>query len=210
MSGAGRAGSGGDRAGSRGRAVAAAVVVLVLVLGVLTIVLFVRPASDDAAAIAAAGPVDAVLVLGGSPGDRYDAAVELVPALPPPAPALVLAVQYAAPVLTCGTAPELPDVALTCFSPEPATTSGEAVWLGREAASEGWEHVVVTTSDYHLTRSRLLVERCVAALSPGTEVRYLSAPGDDRPLRRAWRVATEWPSLLGTPWDHHPDCRAPD
>lgn len=173
---------------------------------VVTLALFVSPAADDPASIRAAGPVDAVVVLGGSPDDRYDAAIALATTLPDPPPTIALAVQYDAPVLVCGSTPELPDAALECFSPEPATTSGEAVWIAREAQRQGWRRVVVATSDYHVTRARVLVERCVGAISPATDVRYLVADTDATSLRGLWRIATEWPSLLGTPWDHRPDC----
>jgi uncharacterized SAM-binding protein YcdF (DUF218 family) len=184
-----------------------AAIVLAVLVAVTTPLLFVWPAVDDPPAIRDGGPVDAVVVLGGSPQERFPAAVDLTATLPEPPPTLVLSVQYAAPVVECGRLPSLPRVALTCFSPEPATTSGEALWLARTAGERGWDRVVVTTSDYHVTRSRMLVERCIEALGVDTEVLYHAAPTDTSSLRGAWRIATEWPSLLATPWDHQEPCR---
>ena len=193
--------------GSGPSGVTALLVAVVVVLLALTPFLFVVPASDDPGAIRTEGPVDAVVVLGGSPTARLDAATQLVQVLPDPPPTLVLAVQYPAPILDCGTVPGLTELPVACFSPEPATTSGEAVWIADEAAAQDWGRLVVVTSDYHVTRARVLVERCVARLSPATEVRYVTADTRIMSPRGIWSVATEWPSLLGTPWDHQPACR---
>lgn len=195
----------GERS-TRWRLLAVLVGVPLVALAVLTPVLFVLPAVDPPSSIRAAGPVDAVVVLGGGPDERLDAAVELTATLPEPLPTVALAVQYEDPVLRCGTVPTLPRAPLRCFSPEPATTSGEAEWIAQEAAAGGWDRVVVVTSDYHVTRTRILVERCIDALSPATSVGYVAADTDATSLRGAWRIATEWPSLLGTPWDHQPSC----
>lgn len=183
------------------------VVVVVAVFLALSVGLFVVPRSDDGPTIRAAGPVDAIVVLGGAPQQRYDAAVSLASTLPEPPPTMVLAVQYEAPVLACGTAPELPRTELRCFSPRPATTAGEAAWIGQQAAAEGWQRVVVVTSAYHVTRTRMLTDRCMGVVSPGTDLRIFAADDDETSLRGVWSIMTEWPSLLGTPWDHQPACR---
>ena len=195
------------RDSSRWAGWAGLVLVLVVAVLVATPLLFVLPASDDPVAIRAGGPVDAVVVLGGAPDVRLDAGIELVAGLPEPPPVLVLSVQYAEPLIECGTVPSLPRVGLECFPPDPTTTAGEALWIGRRSAEAGWERVVVVTSDTHVSRARLLVERCVDTLSPSTEVRYLAVDTQVATLRGAWSIVTEWPSLLGAPWDHRPACR---
>jgi uncharacterized SAM-binding protein YcdF (DUF218 family) len=50
-----------------------------------------------------------------------------------------------------------------CFRPDPYSTRGEARAVARMAAVRGWRSVVVVTSTYHVTRARLLFDRCVDA-----------------------------------------------
>ena len=50
-----------------------------------------------------------------------------------------------------------------CFRPDPYSTRGEARAVARMAAARGWRSVVVVTSTYHVTRARLLFDRCVDA-----------------------------------------------
>lgn len=169
-----------------------------------SIPLFVLPRVAEGGELRSA-PVDAVVVLGGSP-ERLPAAIDLLPSLPEPPPQLHLTVPYDPPLLACGAVPGLPRVEATCFTPEEFTTSGEALYVGQQAAERGWERVVVVTSDFHVTRSRALVDRCVEALSPGTEVLWVASDTDNASLHGAWAIATEWPSLLATPWDHQPAC----
>lgn len=52
---------------------------------------------------------------------------------------------------------------VVCFRPKPYSTRGEARALARVAAARGWHSVVVVTSTYHVTRARLLFDRCVDA-----------------------------------------------
>lgn len=65
-----------------------------------------------------------------------------------------------------------PAYQVICFRPDPATTRGEAEELGRLARSHGWHSVLVVTSKYHVSRARLIVQRCM----PGS-VRMLAAAG---------------------------------
>ena len=167
--------------------------------------LFVLPAVDEPEDVRAA-PVDAVLVLGGGDGERIATATSLLGRLPAPPPELVLAVQYPAPLLECGTLPAAPEVPVRCLVPEPRTTAGEAAVATTLAADEGWQRMVVVTSDYHVTRSRLLFTRCAERLAPDLRILWVAAETEPLTLRGVWRIATEWPSLLGTPWDHEPTC----
>jgi uncharacterized SAM-binding protein YcdF (DUF218 family) len=52
---------------------------------------------------------------------------------------------------------------VVCFRPSPYSTRGEARGVARMAAARGWRSVVVVTSTYHVTRARLLFDRCTAA-----------------------------------------------
>lgn len=182
-----------------------AILGLLLVLLLASFPLFVLPSVDEPEDVRAA-PVDAVVVLGGGQGERIATAEALLDRLPPPAPALLLSVPYGQPLVRCGTVPTAPDVTTRCFTPDPFTTSGEALVLAEAAAAEGWTRIVVVTSDFHVTRARILVTRCTERLAP--DLRVLWVAGDTEPLslRGAWQVATEWPSLLATPWDHQPAC----
>jgi uncharacterized SAM-binding protein YcdF (DUF218 family) len=47
-----------------------------------------------------------------------------------------------------------------CPNPDVGTTRGEARAIAAIAAREGWDHVVVVTSTYHVTRARVLLSRC--------------------------------------------------
>jgi uncharacterized SAM-binding protein YcdF (DUF218 family) len=47
-----------------------------------------------------------------------------------------------------------------CFRPEPYNTRGEARGVARLARRLGWDDVVIVTSRYHVTRARMVFERC--------------------------------------------------
>lgn len=49
---------------------------------------------------------------------------------------------------------------ITCVSPDPSTTQGEARNLGRVARERGWQSVTVISQRSHMTRARVLMERC--------------------------------------------------
>lgn len=176
-----------------------------LLLVLLSLPLFVLPAVDEPEDVRVE-PVDAVLVLGGGRGERVATGLALLDRLADPAPALLLSLPYEPPLLTCGTVPGHPDVAVTCLQPDPLTTSGEAADVTTLAAERGWGRLVVVTSDYHVTRSRALFSRCAEQLAPDLQLLWVAADTEPFSLRGAWSIATEWPSLLGTPWDHQPTC----
>jgi hypothetical protein len=57
--------------------------------------------------------------------------------------------------------------AVLCVTPSTIDTAGEARALGDLVESEGWNQVVVVTSDYHLSRAVLLDRSCTdAAIEP--------------------------------------------
>jgi len=51
-------------------------------------------------------------------------------------------------------------VSVTCFTPDPATTQGEAQQIRRLAAAQHWNTVIVVTSTYHVSRARMIIKRC--------------------------------------------------
>jgi uncharacterized SAM-binding protein YcdF (DUF218 family) len=53
-----------------------------------------------------------------------------------------------------------PGITVVCFRPNPATTRGEAQYVRTLAAQHQWHRIVVVTSTYHVSRARLLFERC--------------------------------------------------
>ena len=58
----------------------------------------------------------------------------------------------------CDTPPAA--VSVTCFTPDPATTQGEAQNIRRLAAARHWTTIIVVTSTYHVSRARLIISRC--------------------------------------------------
>jgi uncharacterized SAM-binding protein YcdF (DUF218 family) len=83
--------------------------------------------------------------------------------------ALQLADEHRAPVLVvsrgsdgygspCPARP--PGVQLICFEPDPATTRGEAEYVGQLAKRYDWTSVIVVTSRPQALRARILFERC--------------------------------------------------
>lgn len=61
---------------------------------------------------------------------------------------------------------------VVCFSPSPATTQGEAREIGRLVRTNHWTSIMVVTSRYHVSRARLIIDRCVQA-----KVLMVAAPG---------------------------------
>lgn len=182
------------------------VVVAGLVLLLVSLPLFVLPSVDEPEDVRAA-PADAVVVLGGGQGERIARALALVGRLPDPPPRLLLSVPYDEPLLSCGSAPGRPAVEVRCLVPDPLTTAGEAATITSLAAEQGWQRMVVVTSDYHVTRVRRLFTACVDQQAPSLEVLWVAGETEPLSFRGLWQIATEWPSLLATPWDHEPSCR---
>jgi uncharacterized SAM-binding protein YcdF (DUF218 family) len=132
-----------------GLAVALAVVLvplLVVATAVATLRLFVWPATDPVE------PADAVVVLAGGHGERLDRGLDLVHEGVAP----TLALSFGPPSLCDGGA----TFDVVCFTPSPETTRGEAEAIGELARAHGWSRIVLVTSTPHVTRARVLVDRC--------------------------------------------------
>ena len=54
------------------------------------------------------------------------------------------------------------DVEVMCFKPDPSTTQGEAMKLRELAQQRGWDTVTAVTFTQHVSRSRMILERCYA------------------------------------------------
>jgi uncharacterized SAM-binding protein YcdF (DUF218 family) len=158
------------------------VVLVILLLAVPVLLvgaslrLFVWPSTDQVE------PADAVVVLAGGDGERLDRGLELMSE--GVAPTLVLSF---GPDKLCTVEQPYPVV---CFAPSPENTRGEAEAIGRIAAEHGWTNLLLVTSTSHVTRARLLVERCFSGRLQMTDATpQTSAPG------WAFAIAHEWGGL---------------
>ncbi len=128
--------------------------------------------------------VDAILVLGPpNVDDRAQAAYALARARY--ASTVVVSVESERQLqLTSACRNKNPAYQVICFQPDPATTRGEAREIGRLAEKHGWKSIIVVTSKYHVSRARLIVDRCL----PGT-VLMVAAPGKPSATKWAYEFA---------------------
>ena len=134
--------------------VALGVALVAFVAATLRLVFF--PSEDDP------GRADAVIVLSGSKGERLDGALELV--RKGVAPVLVISGGFDPRQPTANRlcrARKGDGFRVVCFTPDPDSTRGEAQKVGRLAQKNGWKRVVLVTSRFHVTRARMLFDRCV-------------------------------------------------
>jgi uncharacterized SAM-binding protein YcdF (DUF218 family) len=155
----------------------AGVLVLLLVVGA-SLPLFVWPSTDSVQ------PADAVVVLAGGNGERLERGLELV--RDGIASTLVLSF---GPDDLCGSRQTFEVV---CFVPSPENTRGEAETVADLARDRGWSNVVVVTSTSHVTRARLLVERCYEG-----ELQVADATPDTGVPGWVLAIAHEWGGLAG-------------
>lgn len=132
---------------------------------------------------------DAVVLFVGGKGERLDTAVRLVEG--------GLADRLVIPNGTVSTWPQANKLCkgptsfkVYCPSPDPDTTRGEARAIARVAQQQGWRHIVMVTSTYHVTRARVLLTRCFHG-----SVDAVSADPGVAPGRYAARVTHEWAGL---------------
>ena len=118
---------------------------------------FVFPAQDHPES------ADAVVVFAGDlPGERINRAVQLMET----GVAKTLVISEGSRGWGHGTAVEQlcdsgsDEFKVICIVPDPDDTIGEAVIFSQVAASNEWDHVIVVTSDAHLTRASLWMARC--------------------------------------------------
>jgi uncharacterized SAM-binding protein YcdF (DUF218 family) len=161
----------------------ALVLAAVVVVG-LTFPLFVSPPTDEP------GRADAVVVFAGGDGERQEEGLRLV--REGVAPALVISdggLPGSRNARVCRERPA--GLRLYCLSPDPATTRGEARQFAELAEREGWESLVLVTSNYHVRRAGLLLDRCY-----GGQVRRVATPlFNDYRRETARQLAGEWLAL---------------
>ena len=161
-----------------------ALVVLVAAWLVATGVLFVWPREDTPRR------ADAIVVLSGARKSRLAKCLELIDA----GVARTL-------VISDGRAPGWTEgnrlcarrttfgLEVVCFRPRPYSTHGEAEEIAALARRRGWRELIVVTSRYHVTRSRLLFRRC-------TDASVDAAAAETSPLAIAMNLPFEWGKLL--------------
>jgi uncharacterized SAM-binding protein YcdF (DUF218 family) len=168
-----------------GRRLAVVLLIVVLIVVADIVRLFVWPPKGEVPV-----QVDSVALLSGGSGDRLPRALALVRR----GVADVL-------VIPNGTDPkwgaarrlctdEQP-FEVVCPTPRPDTTQGEALALDRLARQRKWDDMVVVTSRYHVSRARVLLERCVSA-----NVAVVASVPSDGPVRTLRHVLHEAVGLV--------------
>jgi uncharacterized SAM-binding protein YcdF (DUF218 family) len=162
----------------------ALVLAAAVVLAGLTYRLFVFPATDKP------GRADAVVVFAGGDGERQAEGVRLVGQ--GVAPVLVISDGGEPDGPRAGLCRERPaGLHLVCFTPDPATTRGEARRFAELAGRQGWRSLVLVTSTYHVLRAGLLLERCYDG-----RVRRVGTPlRNDHSWETGKQLAGEWLAL---------------
>jgi hypothetical protein len=162
------------------RRLATALLIMFAVFGATTVRFFVVPQQGMPSS------VDAIVMLNG-PGDRLDTALAL--AWDHRAPMLVISrgSSYWGHGSVC--APKIPGVKVICFDPSPATTRGEAEFVGRLARRYRWRSIVLVATTPQDTRARLRVGRCFRGKIYMIDA---SLPLPDWP----YAVAYEWAATL--------------
>lgn len=124
----------------------------VLVGVALTVRLFLWPAVDNPLR------ADAVVVLAGGRGERIALGMRLMRERV--APALVLIGEQTEPEADELCRGGQPPFELVCLPRGPRSTRTEARAVARLASDRQWRSLVLVTSNYHVTRSRMIHDRC--------------------------------------------------
>jgi len=132
---------------------------------------------------------DAVVVFRGGQGERLDTAVGLMKA--------GVAKDLVIPNGTTASWPQANRLCrgaasydVACPTPSVETTRGEARAIAEVARRNNWQHIVLVTSTYHVTRARVLLERCFNGKVDAVEAR----PGLTV-SRFITRVTHEWAGM---------------
>ena len=154
------------------------VVALVVVFGAATARLFVWSPTD------APTRVDAVVALGGDPGQRRaHYALELVKSGFAPVAVISLGGRRAVP---CPAHPRTERV--ICFRANPLDTRGEAQYVARLARQRHWHQLMVVPERSQTTRARMLFKRCTSA-------QLHMVPVSDPASHIVYDVVYEWGAL---------------
>jgi len=128
--------------------------------------------------------VDAIVMLDG-PGHPLDVALHLAGQHR----AAFLVVSQGRPIAHDPCPPTPPGVTLICFHPRPATTQGEAEFVGRVADRYHWRSIAVVATTPQASRARLRLTRCFAG-----RVYVITKP--IRLGRWPYEIAYEWGALV--------------
>lgn len=90
----------------------------------------------------------------------------------------------------CGSALGPSGKAAQCFLPEPMTTQGEARAVRDLARERGWQRVSVVTPAYHVSRARLLFDRCLSGTGTSVAVTDTGAALGFRRAAKEWVYQT--------------------
>jgi uncharacterized SAM-binding protein YcdF (DUF218 family) len=161
------------------------VAVVVAVLAVATVRLFLWPPTD------APARVDAILALGGDPGQlRAAEAMSLAEAGYAP---VVVVSRGGYPPAPCPEA--VPGVRVVCFRANPLDTRGEVEFATSMAAREHWSSMLMVSERDQATRARLLFRRC-------SGMRLVVVPVAAHGGALAYDVAYEWAALAKSFVEH--------
>src|SRR5579859_1821495 len=164
----------------RWRKAVIAVAVALILLVTATARLLIWPA------VGMPGKVSAIVMLAG-PGNLLARAVDL--AREHRAPYLVISLGTPQSGNVCP--PRIPRVTLICFNPVPASTQGEAEFVGTLARRHDWRSVSLVTITPQDTRARLRVERCF----PG-RVYVVTEPPAPSQTNWPYQIVYQWGALL--------------
>jgi hypothetical protein len=139
------------RRGKRRRSLTVALIVCIVTVSAATARMFIWPDRGMPAY------VSAIAMLNG-PGDRLDTALRLAWQHR----ASFVVISRGSPAFGHGNdcAPVIPHVKVICFDPTPATTKGEAEFIGRLARIYKWRSLTLVTVTTQDSRARLRMERC--------------------------------------------------
>jgi uncharacterized SAM-binding protein YcdF (DUF218 family) len=143
-------------------------VVLALVAAwlVATGFLFVWPSEDTPK------HADAVIVLSGSRTGRLDKGLTLMRGRVAPVLVVSNGLDPRWPEANRVCADKSLPFEVICFHPTPFSTRGEAEAIARIGAKRGWRSIVIVSSTYHVTRARMLFERCFKGRVEAVGARY--------------------------------------
>lgn len=163
---------------ARVRTVLIVAVLIFAALCALTLRLFVWPAQGMPQY------VDAIVMLDG-PGEPLEVAVHLAEQHRAP----FLVVSRGTPASRDPCPRPISGMTLICYNPVPATTQGEAEFIGRLAKKLQWHSITVVAITPQLSRARLRIERCFTG-----QVYTVAAPM----TKSTWpyQIAYEWASLM--------------
>ena len=103
---------------------------------------------------------DAIIVLGGEWDGRVAYGLDLARQGFAPNVVLSDSYQYHRDAMKRACDGSLADVTVYCFTPDPFTTRGEAMYAAELARTHGWSHLIVVSWNFHMVRARYIFGQC--------------------------------------------------